>query len=98
MSLYCMLLPPWVWLTRHREAAAHAEDLAGDEVRVRAREEEDGVGHLFRLRQAPERDGPDQRLAHLLRERCEERRVGGAGRDAVDLDSVARHLARQRLG
>ena len=81
----------------HREAAADAQHLTGDEARAVAREEDDRVGDLRRLCEASHRDRPLERLAHLLRLIGQERCVGGARAHAVDPDLVPDHLASERL-
>src|SRR5438094_6968872 len=83
----------------HREAAADADGLAGDEGCLIRGEERDDVSHVVRLAEPPERDRPGEGLPQLrARERREQRRVGGTGADAVDPDLVACHLPGQRLG
>lgn len=47
---------------RHRQAAGDAEHLAGDESRIVAGEEQDRAGQVFRLTNAPHRDGARESL------------------------------------
>src|ERR1700760_4527559 len=83
----------------HREAAADADGLAGDEGCLIRGEERDDVSHVVRLAESPERDRPGEGLPQLRPgERGEQRGVGGTGADAVDPDLMACHLPGQRLG
>src|SRR6516165_7072421 len=71
----------------HREAAADADGLTGDEGRLVRGEERDDIGDIGRLAEPPERDRPGQGLAQLRpRERCEQRGIGRPGAHAVDPD------------
>ncbi len=52
--------------TRKRQPAADAQHLPGDVVGARAREEQDRVGDLLRLGEAPERDRLDEGFPELV--------------------------------
>src|SRR6478736_6536835 len=83
----------------HREAAADADGLAGDEGCLIRGEERDDVSHVDRLAESPERDRPGEGFPQLRpRERGEQRGVGRTWTDAVDPDLMACHLPGQRLG
>src|SRR5436305_8669200 len=83
----------------HREAAADADGLAGDEGGLVRGEERDDAGDVVRLAEPPERYRPGQGLAQLRsRELGEQRGVSRAGAHAVDPDLVPCHLPGQRLG
>src|ERR1035437_5360732 len=84
-------------LANHRQAAAHAQDLARDVVRTQTGEKEYSIGDFLGFGKAPERDGPLESLQMFLRHCLQERRFGGTRADAVDVDVVARHFAGQRL-
>src|SRR5215204_738760 len=77
----------------HRKTAADAQYLPGDVIRAPSEKEHDRLGDLLRLGDAAERDSPGQRLAHAFRLGLEQRRVGRARADAVDVYLMARHLA-----
>src|SRR5205814_4606129 len=79
----------------HRQSAADAQHLAGDVIRTATQKEHDGFGDFLGLRNAAERDRPGQGFAHAFGLSLEERRVGRAGADAIDVDAIARHLTRQ---
>src|ERR1051325_2012117 len=82
----------------HCQAAADAQHLAGDVIRTAAQKEHDRLGDFLGLRDATKWDHPGQGFAHALGLALEERRVGRTGADAIDVDAIARHLTRQRLG
>ena len=90
-------------LTGHRQAARHADHLAGDEAGLVGGEERDDAGDVVGLADALHRDGAHQRVVDLLpgvalaEEAAQDRRVGRSGADHVDRDAFARQLARQRL-
>src|SRR6185437_10216681 len=96
---YSLLLEGGEAGSAHRQAAADADGLAGDERCLVRGEERDDVGDVVRLAESPERDRLSEGLPQLRPgERREQRGVGGAGADAVDPDLVACHLPGQRLG
>src|SRR2546426_3723716 len=88
----------------HGQAARNADDLAGDEAGVVAREERNGAGQVLRLADAAERNGFGKGFEQLFRagrtfgHAGQQRRVGGAWAYHVHGDAVAGVLTGDGLG
>src|ERR1700730_17788698 len=90
--------------SRHREAAAHRQGLAGDEAGLVGGEERDGRADVIRGAEALHRDRADHPGDHLLGvlpgavgERAQRRGVGRAGTHGVGGDALGGDLAGEGL-
>src|SRR5271170_2685242 len=82
----------------HCQPAADAQHLAGNVIRSSAQEKQYRLGDLDRLRNPAEWNGAGQGLLHPLRLALEQRGIGWAGANAVDVDAVTGELAGERFG
>ena len=91
----CQAIPALPNASDHRQAAAHAEDLAGDVIGVLRGEKADRRGLILWPRQTAKWDEPGHALDELgilFYLRLEEGRIGRPRRYDIDVDIVARIL------
>src|ERR1700730_13566513 len=87
-------------ISNHRQAAAHGARLTRHEGGVVRSEERNGAREIFGLAETAERNRLFERRSELrvpTGHLMEERRIRGPRADDIDVDPVARELARQRL-
>src|ERR1700722_13741628 len=87
--------------TRHGQAAAHAQHLAGDEVRVEGSEECDRACQVGWLPEPAKRDAARHRVENLLasgHRSLQERSVSWSRTDDVDVDATCGEFAREGFG
>src|SRR5436190_19054715 len=82
----------------HGQSTADAQHLAGNVIRSPAQEKQDCLCDFDRLRDAAEWNGAGEGFLHTVGLALEQRRVGRAWTDAIDVDLIAGELARERLG